>query len=59
MLAEVWGTLDAEVLGGWGRVMTMDKAKKLGWVGHVQTDEGIRETVELMVGMKMLPKLSV
>lgn len=55
---EVWGTLDAEILGGWGRAQTMDKAKKLGWQGHVQTNEGIRDTVEKMVTMKMVPKLS-
>jgi hypothetical protein len=55
-MQEVWATLDAEILGRWGRTQTMDKAKKLGWMGHVQTDEGIRDTVEKMVGMKMVPK---
>jgi hypothetical protein len=57
-MQEVWGTLDAEILGGWGRAQTMDKSKKLGWMGHVQTDEGMRVTVEKMVRMKMVPKLS-
>jgi nucleoside-diphosphate-sugar epimerase len=55
-IQEVWDTLDAEILGGWGRTQTMDKAKKLGWLGHVQTDEGIKDTVEKMVEMKMVPK---
>ena len=55
-MQEVWETLDAEILGGWARTQTMDKAKKLGWLGHVQTDEGIKVTVEKMVEMKMVPK---
>jgi hypothetical protein len=54
---EVFATLDSELLGGWGRVQTMDKSKKLGWHGHVQTDEGIRDTVEKMVELKMVPRL--
>lgn len=58
-IQEVWGTLDAEILGGWGRVQTMDKAKKLGWQGHIQTDEGIRDTIERMVEMNMVPKVLV
>lgn len=53
---EVFGTLDAELLGGWGRVQTMDKAKSLGWTGHVRTEEGIRDTLEKMVEGKMIPK---
>jgi len=32
----------------------MSKAKKLGWRGHVQTDEGIKNTIERMVDMKMV-----
>jgi hypothetical protein len=57
-MQEVWGTLDAEILGGWGRTQTMYKAKKLGWHGHVQTDEGMKDTIDKMVRMKMVPKLS-
>lgn len=37
------------------RIQTMDKAKKLGWHGHVQTDEGIKAALESMVELKMLP----
>ena len=37
--------------------MTMDKAKKLGWHGHVDTTEGIKDILEKMVEMKMVPKL--
>ncbi len=55
-MQKVWATLDAEILGSWGRTQTMDKAKKLGWMGHVQTNERIRDTVKKMFGMKMVPK---
>jgi len=54
-LMEVFATLDAEILGGWGRVQTMDKSKRLGWHGHVRTEEGIKDTVEKMVELKMVP----
>jgi hypothetical protein len=55
-LMEVFATLDAELLGGWGRVQTMDKSKRLGWHGHVETDEGLRDTIERMVELNMVPK---
>ncbi|KAE8454187.1 hypothetical protein EG329_005112 [Mollisiaceae sp. DMI_Dod_QoI] len=54
-LVNVFGTVDADLLGGWARTQTMDKAKKLGWHGHVQTDEGLKLTIEKMAEMKMVP----
>jgi hypothetical protein len=33
---------------GGDRTQTMDKAKKLGWMGHVQTDEGFKDTLDKM-----------
>jgi hypothetical protein len=57
-VAEVFGTLNLELLGGWARTQTMDKAKRMGWRGHVQSDEGIRDAIERMVEMRMAPKLS-
>ena len=38
------------ILGRWGQTQTMDKEEELGWMEHVQTDEGIRDTVKKMVG---------
>jgi len=58
-VTEIFATLDAAMLGGWSGIQTMDKAKKLGWRGHVQTDESFRDTIERMVEMKMVPKLSI
>ncbi|KUJ19294.1 uncharacterized protein LY89DRAFT_706108 [Mollisia scopiformis] len=54
-LFNVFATLDAELLGGWARTQTMDKAKKMGWHGHVQTNEGMKLTIEKMIEMKMVP----
>lgn len=35
----------------------MDKAKKMGWTGHVQTDEGLKRTIQKMAELKMVPRL--
>ncbi|PVH82412.1 hypothetical protein DL98DRAFT_619677 [Cadophora sp. DSE1049] len=56
-LVNVFGTLDAEMLGSWSRTQTMDKAKKMGCTGHVQTDEGLRKTIERMAELEMVPAL--
>lgn len=56
-LIEVFATLDAALLSGWPGVQTMDKAKSLGWHGHVRTTDGIKATLEKMVGLKMVPSL--
>jgi len=56
-IREVFGTLDADVLGPWTRTETMDKSRKLGWHGHVQTDEAIRAVIDKMVELKVVPKI--
>ncbi|KAL2064336.1 hypothetical protein VTL71DRAFT_4830 [Oculimacula yallundae] len=56
-LTAVFGALDADLLGGWARTQTMDKAKKMGWTGHVQTDEGLRLTIEKMAELRMVPAI--
>jgi nucleoside-diphosphate-sugar epimerase len=55
-LKNIFATLDAEILGGWARTQTMDKAKALGWHGHVRTADGFKDTIEKMAGLKMVPK---
>jgi hypothetical protein len=35
----------------------MDKAKKLGWHGHVRTADGFKDTIEKMAELKMVPRL--
>ena len=56
-LNECFGTLDAEVLGPWTRMESMDKSRKLGWNGFVDTTEGIRATIEQLAELKMMPAL--
>jgi len=57
VLKNVFSTLDAEMLGAWSRTQTMDKAKALGWHGHVRTADGFKDTIEKMAELKMVPKL--
>lgn len=54
-LKNVFATLDAEMLGSWSRTQTMDKAKALGWHGHVRTADGFKDTIGKMAGLKMVP----
>lgn len=55
-IREVFGTLDADVLGPWTRTESMDKSRKLGWHGHVQSDEGIKSVIDKLAELKMVPK---
>lgn len=36
-------------------MQTIDKAKKLGWHGHVATEEGMRDMIKIVV-LKMVPR---
>ncbi|TVY16630.1 Short chain dehydrogenase gsfE [Lachnellula arida] len=57
VVRECFATLDAEILGGWGRVASMDKSRRLGWSGWVDTKEGIRDAIEQLAELKMVPAL--
>ncbi|KAK4942605.1 hypothetical protein LTR10_017734 [Elasticomyces elasticus] len=54
---DTFGLLDAEVLGGWGRVMSMDKNRKLGWHGYVDTKDAIKQVIQEMADLHMVPPL--
>ena len=54
---ECFGTLDAEILGPWTRSESMDKAKKLGWTGFVDSKEAINEAIGGLAALKMVPAL--
>jgi hypothetical protein len=56
-LLDLFGTLDAETLGSWSRVMSMDKSRKLGWNGFVDTKVAIRDIVDKLAVLKMVPEL--
>jgi hypothetical protein len=51
------GLLDMEIPGPWTRVISMDKSRKLGWNGFVQTEEAIKDTIEELAALKMIPPL--
>jgi hypothetical protein len=56
-LLDLWGTLDAETLGPWTRTESMDKSRKLGWNGFVDTKESIREVIGQLAELKLVHKL--
>lgn len=56
-LLDCFGTLDAEVLGPWTRTESMDKSRKLGWNGFVDTKESIKEVIGQLATLKMVPAL--
>ncbi|KAI1620680.1 hypothetical protein EDD37DRAFT_569297 [Exophiala viscosa] len=54
---DTFGLLDAEVLGGWGRVMSMNKNRQLGWHGFVDTKDAIKQVIIEMAELHMVPPL--
>lgn len=54
---DTFGLLDAEILGSWGTVMSMDKNRKLGWHGFVDTKEAIKQVIHEMSKHHMVPPL--
>jgi hypothetical protein len=56
---DTFGLIDGEILGGWQRVLSMDKNHKLGWHGSVDTKDAIRQVLGEMAGLKMIPPLQV
>ena len=56
---DVFGLLDAEVLGGWGRVVSMDRSRSLGWFGSVDTVGSMRQVIAEMAGKGLVPPMRV
>lgn len=54
---ETFGSIDAELLGGWGRVISMDRSRKLGWHGYVDTKEAIKGVINDMARLRMVAPL--
>ena len=52
-----FGTLDAEILTPWPRSTSMNRSRKLGGHGFVDTSEAIREVIGEMAGLGMVPAL--
>jgi hypothetical protein len=56
-ILDLWGTLDSEILGPWTRTESMDKSRKLGWNGHIDTKESLREVIGELAKLRMVPPL--
>lgn len=56
-MLDLWGTLDAELLGPWTRTESMDKSRKLGWNGFVDTKESLKAVIGELARLKMVPAL--
>ncbi|EXJ68547.1 uncharacterized protein A1O5_08340 [Cladophialophora psammophila CBS 110553] len=54
---DTFGLIDGELLGGWGRVLSMDRNRKLGWHGFVSTKEAIKQVITEMADLKMVPPM--
>lgn len=57
-LTECFGTFDAEVLGPWTRTESMDKSRKMGWNGFVDTVGAIKMVIGDLADLKMVPRLN-
>lgn len=56
---DTFGLLDAEILGPWGRVLSMNKNRRLGWHGFVDTRESIEEVIREMARLRLVPPMPV
>ncbi|KAK2804500.1 hypothetical protein FQN50_006575 [Emmonsiellopsis sp. PD_5] len=53
----IFGFTDTALLGGTPVQFSMDKSRKFGWNGNVDSTESLRKVLEELVEMKMLPPL--
>jgi hypothetical protein len=56
---DTFGLIDGEILGGWGRVLSMNKNRKLGWHGFVDTEESIVDVIKEMAELRLVPPMPV
>jgi hypothetical protein len=56
-LLDLWGTLDAELLGPRTRTESMDKSRKLGWNGFVDSKESLKAVIGELAELKLVPAL--
>jgi hypothetical protein len=54
---DTFGLIDGEISGGWGRSVAMDRNRKLGWHGYVDTKEAIKSVINDLTHLKMVPPL--
>lgn len=56
---DTFGLLDGEILGGWGRVLNMNKSRKLGWHRFVNTGESVQEVIGEMAELGLVSPMPV
>ncbi|MCJ1382511.1 hypothetical protein MMC17_005624 [Xylographa soralifera] len=54
---KTFGLIDGEILTPWPRSISMDKSRKLGWHGYVDTKDAIFETITKLAELKMVPPM--
>jgi len=54
---KTFGLIDGEILTPWPRSISMDKSRKLGWHGYVDTKDAIFETITELAELKMVPPM--
>ncbi|KAI9853125.1 MAG: hypothetical protein M1824_001538 [Vezdaea acicularis] len=54
-----FGLIDGEILGPWPRALSMDKSRKLGWNGYVDSKDAILDTIHELAKLKMVPDVLV
>lgn len=54
----MWSSLQFSLTMSWSWATSMDKARRFGWHGHVDTMESMRDVFERFVEFKMIPPMS-
>lgn len=53
----MWSSLQFSLTMSWSWATSMDKARRYGWHGHVDTMESMRGVFERFVGEGMIPPM--
>lgn len=53
----MWASLQFSLTMSWSWATSIDKARGLGWHGHIDTMEAMREVFESFVEMGMIPPM--
>ncbi|KAL7941146.1 hypothetical protein V8C42DRAFT_361273 [Trichoderma barbatum] len=52
---DIFGLLDGEILAPWGRSLSMNKSRKQGWNGFIDSHESFFKTFKELADLKMIP----
>ncbi|PON27728.1 hypothetical protein TGAM01_v203495 [Trichoderma gamsii] len=54
-IPEIFSLLDIDVLGCWGRSLSMNRSRKQGWNGYIDSCDSFIRTFEELSALKMIP----